>query len=218
MAWRRERVFEAVHVKGKSPKASRKVVRKKGAVASNGTVNRDLNLISGTLGRLVRLGHLRENPCSRVQKPKEPKGARVALSKEEAVRLVGACDDWFRPLVMAALFTGARRGELMALTWGDVSFETHTVTIHRSKVGNAGRIELHPALEAELRHMLAADHRIRPKDEPVFLNSYGRPVGDIRRPWRKAVEGAGLTDKPGICFHALRQYADFRTMPTSLAG
>ncbi len=207
MAWRRENVWSTQHGKGSLPGKDVKVVKKEGASASNATINRDLALLSGAMSRLTRLGEISDNPVLRVKKPKEAKGARVALSKEETARLVDACDDHLRPLVLAAIFTGARKGELTSLNWGDVSLDSHTLMIRRTKTGNATRLRLHPVLAAELeqlRKKTGGEKGIPSQDAPVFLSTRGTRFVDVRKAWRTAVKRAELVDKKGLSFHSLR--------------
>ena len=56
------------------------------------------------------------------------------LTVEEARRLINACDPIFRPLVQAALQTGARYGELFVkLQVHDFNPDAGTLTIRQSK-------------------------------------------------------------------------------------
>jgi integrase len=59
--------------------------------------------------------------------------ARVRyLTVAEATRLINASDQEFRPLVRAALETGARYGELTRLEVSDFNVDAGTVTIRKS--------------------------------------------------------------------------------------
>jgi integrase len=49
--------------------------------------------------------------------------------------LVDCCDPHFRPLAVAAYYSGQRPQELLALKWGDVNFGDKTLTVFRRKVG-----------------------------------------------------------------------------------
>jgi len=42
------------------------------------------------------------------------------LEKEESGRLINACKDHLRPIVIAALNTGMRKGEILGLKWENV--------------------------------------------------------------------------------------------------
>ena len=50
----------------------------------------------------------------------------------EADRLIAAADPTWRPLIVTALRTGARIGELLALRWEDVDLKAARVTIRRT--------------------------------------------------------------------------------------
>jgi integrase/recombinase XerD len=204
-AWRRERSFRAVRREGcvENPEVT-EVAR----AASDSTVNRALTVLGATCNRLVKLGRLRENPVARVSKAREARHTRVALSKEEARRLIDAAGPALRPLIMAGLYTGARRGELLRLTWADMNFESGTIALFRPKVGNASRIPLHPRLAEELRRLregrARTQNRAVPDDEPIFLARSGRPWVTIQRAFQKALKTAGLGERKGLCFHSLR--------------
>jgi integrase len=46
------------------------------------------------------------------------------LSVEEAQGLVSICDDHMRPIVITALNTGMRRGEILGLKWENIAQKT----------------------------------------------------------------------------------------------
>ena len=79
--------------------------------------------------------------------PKAVKPKPVALTEIELRRLLNEAKNptsrskkrgtlssqpWFYPAVAFAAYTGARRGEVLALRWSDVNFELRSVTIARS--------------------------------------------------------------------------------------
>jgi len=52
---------------------------------------------------------------------------------ERAKRSGGpSAEPWFHPAVAFALYTGARRGEVLGVRWSDIDFESNIVTIRRS--------------------------------------------------------------------------------------
>jgi integrase len=209
MSWRKVRKWRATKSPGGSrtdPNVSRIV---KGEKPSNSSVNRDVALISAALGRLVRLGQMERNVAHRVKKGREPTKTRAVLSKEEIARLFDACGDHFRPLVMAAYYSGQRPQELLALKWGDVSFGNRTLTVFRTKVGLGDAVPLHPELGAALKALKekrAKDGtRVVRDDEHVFLSARGgRPGFDYRPPWLWALRRAGLDRRKGLTFYSLR--------------
>jgi integrase len=180
---------------------------------SASAANRDLQYLSMVLGFAVAERLIPANPLVGLKMEREERRVRRYLSKSEVTKLILACDPWLRPLVVAALFTGCRGGELKALRWGDVNFENAKVTIYRAKVRRGDVLDLHPVLADELRRARAATIEAKRKDperigakddEPVFVNRHGEPYLDVRNAWARAIESAGLSGRAGLTFHALR--------------
>ena len=92
------------------------------------------------------------------------------LTVSEAQRLVKACEPGFRELVQAALATGARYGELIALRVADFDQDAGTLTVRMAKNGRGRHIiladegvKLFKSLAAGLgrQHTIAAEGRRR---------------------------------------------------------
>ena len=122
------------------------------------------------------------------------------LSDDETRRLVDACDAEFRPLLTAALLTGARYGELAALTVGDFNAAANTLFIRRSKSGRARHIYL---TEEGVRHFgIAASGK--GAGDLLFARTSGAPWRHSNQifPMRDACAKAEIA--PPIGFHILR--------------
>lgn len=77
------------------------------------------------------------NPAQDVTLPRESWPEMKYLSAEQAHHLLTVAnadgeDRQLSRVILLALITGMRRGELMALRWNDIDFEKKTLTIHRS--------------------------------------------------------------------------------------
>jgi integrase len=204
IAWRSENLWGTKRRKGAKATEAPVVERRVGRLASAATVNRDLSLLSGAFSRLIRHGWPGENPVARAKKPSEKsENEREGLEWDQASALLASCDDRLRPFVATALYTGARKGEIAALRWSDIDFADHSIKVRRTKTKNAIRLPLNSRLEEEL---LA--HRKRQKSagpaELVFRTKYGNRYENIRAPWAKAVQSAGLDHLPWLCFHSMR--------------
>jgi integrase len=117
-------------------------------------------------------------------------------------------------LFRVAAYTGLRLGELLALRWEDVNFETRRMIVHRAvsagvegptKSWKARFIPLaDPAIEA-LQSLQAREHYTSPEDY-VFCSRLGERLDDsaVRRRFKRARDAAGL--RP-LRFHALRHAA-----------
>ena len=87
-------------------------------------------------------GELQYNPCASVKIPKGcKKTIREAASTTDEEKILHADHPWLFPIV--ALLTGLRKGEILALQWGDIDFENNTINVTKSVefVGDAPRIK-----------------------------------------------------------------------------
>ena len=95
----------------------------KGAKRSPATVNRYFASLSSLLSYAKRdLAWVTENPCLSMKKLKESSGRDRVLLEEEILRLLPACRESRSPylycIVLIALTTGARQGEILKISNG----------------------------------------------------------------------------------------------------
>ncbi len=183
-----------------------------------GSVNRYGKKLSPTSANryLTALGHvftiavkqwelLETNPVHRIQKLKEPRGRVRFLSDDERNALLKTCKESDNPflhmIVVLALSTGARKGELLTLKWQDVSLERRMVTLHETKNGERRALPI----QGYAYQLLAAHATVRRFDcEYVFQSAKKKQPIDIRTAWENAVKNAELED---FRFHDLRHSA-----------
>lgn len=106
---------------------------------SAATVRRRLNILQSMLRLAVKLGLINESPASaeKLTLPKKTVPKVEIFSKQEAAQMLEALESedlQFQTLIQLAIFTGARRGELVALKFSDVDFEQRKITIERAAV------------------------------------------------------------------------------------
>lgn len=101
-----------------------------------GTINQELAIVKNAFNLAIREWEwCRDNPATRVSMEKENNKRDRWLTHEEEVRLLRACPDWLREIILFALHTGMRRGEILSLTWEGVDLFRKTVTVLQSKNG-----------------------------------------------------------------------------------
>ncbi len=97
------------------------------------TVRHVAEVINAALNKAVRSGLIDMNPMLRVDLPVVEKHDARSLTRKEIESLLTVClNDWTHPLIQVAIATGCRRGELLALEWPEVSFETGTIIVSKS--------------------------------------------------------------------------------------
>jgi integrase len=205
LSWRRCHVWRTRA--GTDGKAKAELVE--GGRASNSVLYRDRGLLAAVFNWLVEEGRATTNPVLRVKPPKKRQTIRRPFELEEIHRFLAACDpDHLRPIVLAGLFVGQGREELIHMRWRDVSFARATVAVVRKKSGKTIDIPLNPILGSELkalRERRAKAGRIPGADEAVFLSRYGRGYAEFPRgAWTTAIRSTGL-DGRGLTPHSLRR-------------
>jgi len=109
----------------------------------------------------------------RVHKPREALARECYLTDEEDKRLFAVLVGrrvHLRPIVVVALQTGMRQGEILGLTWENVDFDQKTIYVAHTKTGRPRRIPMSKPVEVELKS-LKQDASL---DEHAF--SYARTV------------------------------------------
>jgi integrase len=108
------------------------------------TANRILTILKAALNHAWREGKVAtDEPWRRVKPFHNVDAPRIRyITQAECQRLVNACEAEFRPLVQAALLTGCRYGELIALRVNDFDPDSRTLRIRRSKSGKPRYVHL----------------------------------------------------------------------------
>ena len=141
------------------------------------------------------------NPCRSVEKRSEAGTAKTRfLDDAERVRLLAACKASTWPklylLVLLALTTGARKGELLGLRWEDIDLQQGLAHIGRSKNGDPKALPLVAAVAEELQRLKAAPGAL------VFASlKVPTKAMSIEGLWRQALKDAHIR---GFRFHDLR--------------
>ena len=180
------------------------------------------------LSNAVKWGYLSRNVCDLVARPRVPKHEMVPLTLEQAQRF----KEYIRGhrlevLIITAVVTGMRRGELLSLRWSDIDFKrqilqvTHTV----DRFTGHGYVQGEPKSDAGLRSirfpdflldMLKEHHKAQLEQKSqrekwedrdlVFPNSRGGYLhpNHMGEAFKKLLEEARL---PLIRFHDLRHSA-----------
>lgn len=172
------------------------------------SVNRELELLRAMLNYAVQNEWLTRNPFSLIKgvisKAAESRRDRV-LSFEEEQRLLDACvgrRKHIRSLLICALDTAMRRGEIFKMRWTDVRFDTNEIFIPQTntKTEDARTVGMTSRLRSELENLW--DVSPRSLNDAVF---------GITTTIKTAFKS--LCDEAGVCdfrFHDCRHTATTR--------
>jgi len=171
---------------------------------SPATINRYLAALSHALTVATNeWGWLEDSPMRKVSKNKEPRGRVRFLSDDERGALLDACkesgSDYLYPVVVLALSTGMRQGEILGLTWQDVNLDRQYLILHETKNGERRRVPLTGLAHTEVKRL----NKVRRIDTQLLFphpTLKDRPF-DLRTPWEAALKKAEIKD---FRFHDLR--------------
>jgi integrase len=170
--------------------------------ARRATANRVLTVLKAALSLAYREGRVQaDDPWRRVKPFRNVGAPRVRyLTDPEALRLVNACPADFRKLVTAALLTGCRYGELVALKAADFDAGAAVLHIRETKAGMPRSVPL----TNEAVQFFTAETAGNARTAPVLTRSDGGAWGKSHqhRPLWDACTIAKIA--PAVSFHILR--------------
>lgn len=172
------------------------------------TVNREMQQLKAMLNFAIQNNWLIQNPFAKckgiISTALETKRDRI-LSYEEEERLLRACRGrraHLKPIVICALDTGMRRGEIFQMKWKDVDLESRQIFIPQTntKTQTARTVGITDRLKQELLRLW--EYSIKSPYALVFGIS-----ADVKNAWKSAIEEAGIEN---FRFHDCRHTATTR--------
>ncbi|HLJ58613.1 MAG TPA: site-specific integrase [bacterium] len=197
---------------------TRRGKKKRRVPLSPTTVNYALHVLKFILKDAVDQGHLTESPAALVRPLRAPDrvdGERLQILRPDEIgRLLDIAQKPFRSLYQLAIYSGMRRGELLALHWSQVDLRNARVHVRRTR-GRVKDGDVYRVVEGPLK--TAASRRVidvpRPvlldlpgsdvEDDYVFRNRDGAPLDpdNVDRTFTRHLTLAGV---PMVRFHDLR--------------
>jgi integrase len=160
------------------------------------SVNKESQLLHHLFKKAMAWGKAVDNPVTHVR-PLRVNNRRLRyLSQEEMRRLLAMADEHLWPMLIAALHTGLRRGEMFALTWADIDFRHGVVRVLQTKSGERREIPMSRTLRTTLEQLPR-----RVDTGMVFPSQAGRERVSLRGRFQRALRDAGIE---GFVWHDLR--------------
>lgn len=163
------------------------------------TVNRMLTILKHTLRKATEWDMVEEEVLKRVRKVKQipEHNTRLRfLSQEETQALIEACASHLKPIVLVALHTGMRKGEILGLKWSQVDLRHGFILLGTTKNGEHKEIPINATLRQVFESIPHG-----PESEYIFVNRDGRPFKSVDQSFTVACRRVGIQD---FHFHDLR--------------
>ena len=132
-----------------------------------------------------------KNPAARVKQFRVENSRTQFLENADITRLLTVCDAEIQPIVIVALLTGMRRGEIVNLRWEHIDLTNGVVHVLKTKSGEAREIPIAPKLRALLESLRKEDGG----------NVFALSTRVINTRFSMALKLAGITN---FRFHDLR--------------
>jgi len=190
------------HIEALMAQVANKPIAGRKKPAGPRTVNKVRVLCGMLFKHAIKLRWTSRNPARETDPMRERPRDGIALTASEVDRLLKTVQSPYYEPVLLAIFSGLRRGELLGLQWGDISFPERKFRVVRQRnlshtwetKTRAGRRVEHMSEPVEkVFRKLAAERGEVKKSDFVFLEG-GKPMNGDRllRQLRKAVNRAGL--------------------------
>lgn len=172
---------------------------------SSTTVVRYISSLSHAFAIAIREWEwISENPAQKINKPRLPQGRIRFLDVSEKDRLLKVCKEsnssYLFPIVVLALSTGMRKGEILSLRWDDIDFDRGAILLQTTKNGERRMI---PLVGLSLELLRKAKFASQTKLVFPSLKDHNISI-DIRSAWEKALRKAQVLN---FKFHDLRHTA-----------
>lgn len=170
---------------------------------SNRTVNIEMEFLRRMFNKAVKWEMLERNPFDIGEDLfyKNTIRRERALTEDEVRRLIDACPGYLKPIVITAIYTGLRKGDILNLKWKDIDLERGLIRLTEHKTGKTRNIVLNSDMKALLQSLPV-------KGEYVFPGKNGKPFKDVKRSFQTALDDAGIEQSEDrrwrIVFHTLR--------------
>jgi integrase len=163
---------------------------------SQATVNRELATLKNMFNKAIEWHKADHNPVLKVKLFKENNQRVRYLEKEEIEKVLRNSRGILKPIVITALNTGMRKGEIFNIKWHNIDFRRNIINIYDTKNSETRTIPINDMVKTALIRV-----RKHPESPYVFSRPDGEPIKDIRKSFFTALKKSGIVN---FHFHDLR--------------
>lgn len=187
----------------RSKTPNRRTKNGKGNPVSKATINREIGLVKHILSLAVEWELLEKNGLQFMKFYKEHK-RNYYFTRDQILLLLEKARQPIRDIILFAVATGMRKGEILSLKWSDITYSPtlstteNFITLRNTKSGETRIVPLNSISEKIIVK------RLNEKQSPKYLfanPATGKPYEDIKRQWKGLLKSLSLSD---YHFHDLR--------------
>ncbi len=194
----------------------REKITRQNTVRANSSINREISCLRHLFRKAVEWEMMERSPFDRGKSLllKENNARLRFLTEDEVKRLLDACSSHLRDIVICALNTGMRRGEILSLKWSQI--RNGLIYLEQTKTDEPRQVPINEELarlfqEIRRKQKVGTEHvftysrvnpmKGKPAGTPVLNVLEGNPVSYIKTAFWAALRRAGIVN---FKFHDLR--------------
>jgi len=170
------------------------------------TINRALSCLRHLFNLAIKWKkHFGVNPLSQIDFFEENNRIERILTFDEEEKLIANCPGYIKSIILFALNTAMRKGEILTLTWNNIDLVNRLMTIEatNSKSKKKKRIFINSIV-----HRILLEQKMKNNGHIfVFSGPNGNPIKTLRTVFENSCKRAGIL---GFRFHDLRHTAATR--------
>jgi len=168
-----------------------------GRKLSKTTVNHSLAILKRVFNLAIHWDLLQSNPVKKVEFFKKVNHRDKAFNAEQQARLLSQCQGLLHDVVLVAMRTGMRLGEVLSLKKADIDFKENFIYLLETKNGKPRAVPMMDQVKEVLVRLAIG----KTDADRIFVNRNGQPLKSVRTVFEAAMARAGLKD---FRFHDLR--------------
>jgi len=180
---------------------------RKGKNIAPATINKEIQLLKHIVKKAVEWGKIRTNLIANFKPLKTPPGRVRYMELEEVPKLMKACPDWLKPIVLINMNTGLRRGEVVSLQRKNIDKRNRLIALANTKNNERKTIPMNDTVFQVIQNLPTR------LDTPYLCTEKnGKPISrnKVSMAFRRARTKAGIED---FTLHDLRHhFASYLTM------
>ncbi len=188
----------------------------KGTPPAPATCNRARSFLSAALNMAKRRGYIERNPVQDVRKLQEDNERDRFLTPQEEVDILAEAADFLRPIMIFAVNTGMRLGEVVTVKWSDIDSANGFIRVGQSSKGHKAR---HIPINSALKAVLDA---LKPSTSEegfipfLFVNERLKQSYKASSVYNAFKAAAVRASVEGVVFHTLRHTAVSRMVAAGI--
>ena len=191
-------IFKDISLSKINPKHIEDYKRKRLEKVKPPTIDRELALLKFMFSLAIKWKYTNENPVKEVKFFNLHRKMERILDHKEAKQLLEAASERLKSVLIIALNTGMRRGEIFNLRWNDVDFDKYFIFIKETKSGVPRKVPMNSLVASTIKS-------IKQESDFVFCHPKTKDrIKSVQIAFENARERAGIRD---FRFHDLRHTA-----------